>query len=931
MSKEEGEVKEKIATTELKTDLLEAVKVRGESFLQAAELMLEGLSEKDIQRINDHFASRNLPLTLPDGFLTQEVDYQGQKKQVKDLPAIEKIKLYLAHHESYWVHPEHWQRVEQEIQQKQNEVDSKEKRFDFARSRAAIEQRKKKEKQEIKKDALFTELASLEDHLIQVMGDVIYCYEPAADQKEKNKKYKHVKDELDNAENHASWVTRKKKGMVLNLSESSSPIRKRSKNPEYNKDVLENKKFNGQIKRTETPIERFTDEQTQEWLAILHPSNPPEWFRQLSFWEQGHFRQKVRDYHHAKVTQPDLNLGEFLGSVPTTIRRYPGAPNGFVTKVKIPSEHVSGGIVFKKVRSGLVAPPKMSLQESVRVTRENIEQLMAIAIQEKINDEKKRLEAVVANDPTGLTKLDDLMKYHHLDLPILLQTLHSPPIQPPGGSANPAIEKALTQIRESLNQTDGVDDFLKKHHIDKKGLNVDKVDLISSNRPVNLLRGVTAFLKVFDRRYQKENSQTIDVLSRRLAAMKKEKPTHPQLAMAQAALVKLKTKPHLLNTLFPYRKSINPMAERAALEQIVADVAGIRVGSCVSGKDREEMVTQIAIAQMGFFAKHGKFPPDENRLLPLSKEKQAMRQEYTQMVSRQYLSGYGQELAGENSPGCDGLKNVEDVLSREICKPIKKMAAEYGIDTESFDPVKGVQNVAKLNKFNVQKLTMFRRPRFAKHASEKLYHAAEKAPVHHHEFDETTPKRRRTLSERVSHFLAKANSWSKENEPKQMERQHAITMGSFEQAKTQYEQHEAVGSARAYPEVRESDTLMALEREITTKLNELNDKTGNDFQVRGLQSRFLGMLQFALHPDKALEALARDIDDLKQNEIGSILPFNQRHNAGLRQEVSTTMGEISKLLRDAKVEYQKQVIEKELGVGPTSSSSSASGPPRHRG
>lgn len=507
------------------------------------------------------------------------------------------------------------------------------------------------------------DLAALERLLIEAIRHEVY---------DNKISFKKVKDELDNAENHINWEMKRETKITL----------------------VEN------TTRTDSPITHFSEDLTKEWEKILTPA-PPQWFKVLPQWEQQYFKNRLQQW---KRESPEMNLGDFLGVVPTTIRRYPGSPNAYVTRVTIQDPENNKKLSFTKIRSGVVVPTKMKAHnktakaEKVEITKQNLEQLVAVAIQEKIKDTiQKRLQ-----NP-------DFDPSKPLALPILFQTLYSPPFQPPGSYNNEAIEKAFYAVRKELkNDPQGfVNKHIPSHFFTELGLSqpltFGKIDLLYSNKPVNNARGIAWLATLFGWQGS-ENRRTDKKLAKYATQYISENKGSEEAKMLQAALQSHEQMPYIQNTLFmnpPTR--YNSLAEKAALEQNIAGIIGSREGSCVSGKDREEMITLIAIAQLAFYLKYGKFPPPGNAS---SKADKALREEFTMMIAHQYLSGHGHELAGENSKGCDGLKNVMDVLGKDVCHKIFALAPEYGINPYLFDPIKDVQKVAGLNKLSEKKLNV---------------------------------------------------------------------------------------------------------------------------------------------------------------------------------------------------------------------------------
>lgn len=491
------------------------------------------------------------------------------------------------------------------------------------------------------------DLGALESLIIEKLSRDVYQDE---------RKFKDVKNELDNAENHINWKTRSQLKSAVGGDEQR-----------------------GIVIRTETPITHFTPAQEEEWRRILDRDNQPQWFKALAQWEQNYFIKKIKQWD--STPDPKVNLGVYLGTVPTTIRRYPGAPNAYVTHATI-----SGGqqddLTFSKIRSGILVPVKMDAkkhkEQIVEITRQNLEQLIVQAISEKLSRE-----------PHG--------RFGELSFPILLQTLYSPPFQPEECKyANTALRKAVEQMRAILRDKEKLNDLLKANGIDTKyQINID---LLYSNRPVNNARGAAKILANL-KKIGRANAKTKQSFQQYI---ENNKPPAKNLELARKAFQRFESMDKEINLfkalrLFAAGKfpvTHNPTSERAAYEQIVADNFGVRIGTCVSGKDREEMITEIALAQLEFYNKYREFPPPFDSKQPDDPK----RIEFEEMVADLYLKGHGQKLAGENSIGCDGLKNVSDVFGSRICAKIKERAPKFGVNPEIFDPVKDVQRVAKLNK-----------------------------------------------------------------------------------------------------------------------------------------------------------------------------------------------------------------------------------------
>lgn len=510
------------------------------------------------------------------------------------------------------------------------------------------------------------DLLALERLLIDDINQCLYNNE---------KNFSQVKDELDNAENHTNWQARKEHHITQ-----------------------EN------INRTEQPISQFSKKQESEYLTIITSkrstlTGAPGWFTALPAWEKSYLQSKVVDWQK-QLQEPNgvKNLGDYLGPLSSTVRRYPGAANTYHTQVEITGE--KGNISFEKIRTSVLSPTKMKAkskaqkQRKEEITTQNLEQMVAAAI-------KIKLQQPDCTRP--------------LDCPILLQTLFSPPLQPPGQHNNEALQKAVNNVREVLSNDEALKSFCLNNEINPNALKAGKITLLYSNTPVNKARGISWLINKFTTMGQ-ENNATAEALNHQVLAIQGTKDTLAYNALQQYLKTDVTS-----NTITSLKTSdYNLMAEKAALEQIIVNqLGGIRVGSCVSGKDREEMVTQIAIAQCQFFAKHGHFPP-----LPTDKDelKQAERADFEEMVAKQFLSGYGQRLAEENAKGCSGLKNVEDVFGKRICEKIRLQAVANGLVSEKDPhPVTIVQRIAGLNKLSTKKIQKIAKSELFQNIKAKLF------------------------------------------------------------------------------------------------------------------------------------------------------------------------------------------------------------------
>lgn len=494
---------------------------------------------------------------------------------------------------------------------------------------------------------------------------------------------KKIKDQLDNAENHISWKPRSPIETFFTVSETN-------------------------FIRIETPIATFTEAQTEEYLNILDKKTEPQWFKKLESWEQNYLKERLREWASARLVHPNTkqNLGEYLGPLSSTIRRYPGVANAYKTELYSVDAQGNRTLLFTKIRSATIAPVKMGpkgnrilvnmpfyktkeKKQKIAAAKENLEQLVVAALKAKIQELK--------DSPKNIS---------NIELPVLFQTLYTPPLQPPGAYNNASVMKAFNQLAVELGTEEKIQIFIKKHNISgpEESITFKKIDLLYSNRAVNVGRGLSWIINLISEQGRK--SRLSDSVLK--GYINKIEDNDPDKQMLQKALESYNSIPYIGNTLksglMPVWSAIrkifglpkvsqatNASAELAALEQIIASKVGVRVGGCVSGKDREEMVTCIALAQRTFYQENKRFPPQNPKTL----EDKALRQEFVDAVAHIYLNTHGRELAAANAPGCEGLKNIEDVFAGDICKKIHELAP---------DAVTNSQKIAGLNKISLKKI-----------------------------------------------------------------------------------------------------------------------------------------------------------------------------------------------------------------------------------
>ncbi len=454
-----------------------------------------------------------------------------------------------------------------------------------------------------------------------------------------------ILNNLNNAENHVNWqIERKPIKTIIQLDENTIQV------------------------RTDTPITEFTIAQEKEWLTILNqpPETRPDWFKKLHPWEQNYFTNIVVKWHRMNREQY-INLGTLMGVPPTTIRGYPGARNCYQSDIYSYTRNPANGKLeqishISKIRSGHISPSKMkNKKERQKAAQDNLEQLILIGI----------LEDLTENSAKSNFLID-------------LQTLISPPFNSDDRKMDSDRMEAIKNLREKYATESGkkeVIDFLKTNLKNKENISDNlSITLITSNHPVNKVRTLSNFFKKPSVR--KENKKTLKALKRRAKNLEKRESTGTKLTlneeMAIEALRKMRAISGARNrTRNFFKRGINHNAERAALEQIaVSGLGGIRIGSCMSGKDREGAVTQHVAAMTAFYAKYNMFPPIpptskiDQLYLPQWFTNQNLRKEYEEMVAKEFLSCHDHNIAEESARGARGMKDAAVILGKNVRKRI---------------------------------------------------------------------------------------------------------------------------------------------------------------------------------------------------------------------------------------------------------------------
>lgn len=466
------------------------------------------------------------------------------------------------------------------------------------------------------------------------------------------------------------------------------------------------------LHRQDFVVTTLTKEQEKEWLKILEsePKAQPQWFLKLDPLVQNVYKARVQAYQDDK----DKNLGDYIGFQPATVRKTPGSANCWAQKITD-----KDGKVSYKVRSAYVVPCDMfkgrrlfsNTDDIVKATADNIKQQLALALYLKMAEKLENGET----KPT-IT-----------DFTLLLQNLISLPLQPgvkSGIRGTYALYAAIDAVKKELATEEGkakMFESAQQFSHQEFGLDEDKkaqintqlakskenakeanLDLVFSHHAVNKIRGISTLLMSIPEAFRgiKRLFSGEKGVSDKISEIKQSidpNTTDEKQKKILAAIAQHESIHYSTSTFAGFRKkhTWNTNAERAALEQIIMEHAGAgkdyaRAGSCVSGKDREEMVGLMKIAMEEVYNETKAFPP-----APGKPDPGGVREKFENRLADLFIKKYGPSIADMNAPGSNGLKNILDVLGKSVCEKIDKKAG-----TGFW---KGLQKAADTNKVKFKK------------------------------------------------------------------------------------------------------------------------------------------------------------------------------------------------------------------------------------
>lgn len=538
------------------------------------------------------------------------------------------------------------------------------------------------------KDQLIREYLAAEKEIERVLKDA-YTMEGL----EKDE----IKKSIEEAANIAKWkqgrpvqctITERKGDVALtqNLALPSTPG---GVTPGETLQVPKDNKF--YVVQMEIPIVHATKALKSEYWQI-YEAKPPKWFQELSETTQGVLKRHFSQYGDGKNFDGN-NFEDKLGSIPCTIRKFPGMTN-FSNTVQLIFDE-KGHCVDESVRtrSSIVVPFEVKDKaERKRLTDMNIDQL--------IDSHQHRVQQTAE-----LWDIDP----KRVKTPVGLQTLVG------------AISPKLAKIAKKFGRKDKEGEMMLV--ADEAGKEFNKrlkdhpnFSLIRSNHPVNAIRGLAdklkltgrkkdntkAFFDHFDatvtflesikekfhdescaeaidnlrqmcnsRDFDKLNLEEIDSTFQKLIADNFIQ-NEPDPLKAQTKLRKLSLLSEALQgygdlTQDPpeHNTDRNYPLMRASYEQIIIEaVGGINTGSCKSGKDRKGLEINHTNSMREYFQLTGRLPRhDDNKIY---------RKQFVDIQARKMMTDHQSRNAALNASGCHGLKRIEKNLPKDVIAAIRE-------------------------------------------------------------------------------------------------------------------------------------------------------------------------------------------------------------------------------------------------------------------
>ncbi len=410
------------------------------------------------------------------------------------------------------------------------------------------------------------------------------------------------------------------------------------------------------------PQDPFYEEIKQELLAIQNNSRKkPDWFSVLKEYEKNYIKTFLKD----------RNLEKELGSVTNAL-------SSKLRIIPVPSNYGKHTLITYTRSNGnaklVVHPPQY--RSSHAASRDIAKQSQSIRDTHTVRNLRKMVMDAVMNK---LNKLEttEMNPANTIYIPILYQTLISPIITiTPDYYLNQDKKIAVEQVQGELNKY--IDDINKTYNV--------KIhcEIFSTNHPLN-------YGKYLD---PTTPSNSTGKRVKVLVEKAEKDPRYQNGSLLKAACIKLK---YYTTSSSSLTKSYREL-HLSSLEQLVtAELEGISIGSCVSGKDRKAVEIAHTDAMRVFFQKYGKLPAFGST----KNEKVA----FAKLFAEIYCSKHQQALASQNAPGSFGTKTPDMYLPPYLIKAVHEWYQNHSIyqQMKTKDTLKESDIMASNNELNAIK------------------------------------------------------------------------------------------------------------------------------------------------------------------------------------------------------------------------------------
>lgn len=433
---------------------------------------------------------------------------------------------------------------------------------------------------------------------------------------------------------------------------------------EYNQDqfvVHETKMDDDTIFQIDIPyLNELTDEQKIE-LITIHGKQPPEWFKNLSTWEQEWLIKVVPKSLEERILWKNFEKM----SQSSAMQHIPGIKNArtnyLIKKIKnTQSQNTENNyeVLSSNFKVSTPVPYEMPTKNRLNMTSHSVERVLN-RLQKNANSNFNHIWGHLL-DSSGLKPI------------VLMQGLLSDTAF--GGDDNTLVVGQARAVKTLSAQNQ-----------------YNNVQVITGNDPTNFLRFAAAQKGFLSTSYFKRWQHTDQVLSYskelidKLNAIdqKGERTLTSEQKNRLQFITLLRTElEKMRNDKYIHRLDRNFQAFKVAYTELLVEAMGGAVSTnCKSGKDRTGL-DEIYINSMRlYFDKYQKLPSYGDSILD--------RQNYIQIFVKLFNSMKTQESAAKNTPGSFGLKDNAGMLCRDI-------AVALG---ESYDTSNKRANMNKPKKF----------------------------------------------------------------------------------------------------------------------------------------------------------------------------------------------------------------------------------------